>query len=76
MAEQFELDPSVAADMYRDVAPSFTPDATASDAVIRREIAAQATAVGQELNVGPTDVADFGPLQRAQAALAAADAAG
>jgi NitT/TauT family transport system substrate-binding protein len=75
MAEQFELDPAVAADMYADVALAFTPDATASDAVIRREIAAQAAATGQELNVGPPDVADFGPLQRAQAALAAADAA-
>ncbi|HLH24215.1 MAG TPA: ABC transporter substrate-binding protein [Chloroflexota bacterium] len=74
MAEQFELEPSVAADMYDDVALSFTPDATASDAVIRREIAAQAAAVGQELAVAPRDVADFGPLQRAQAALAAAPA--
>jgi NitT/TauT family transport system substrate-binding protein len=71
MAERFDLDPSVAADMYPDVAPTFTPDATASDAVIRREIAAQAVAVGQELNVTPQDVADFGPLRRAQAALAA-----
>ena len=71
MAEQFDLDPSVAADMYPDVAPAFTPDASASDAVIRREIAAQAAAVGQELNVTPQDVADFGPLQRAQAAVAA-----
>jgi len=69
MAEQFDLDPSVAADMYPDVAPSFTPDATASDAVIRREIAAQAAAIGQELPTGPDDVADFGPLRRAQAAL-------
>jgi NitT/TauT family transport system substrate-binding protein len=75
MAEQFELDPTVAAAMYDDVALSFTPDATASDAVIQREIAAQAAAVGQELNVTPRDVADFGPLQRAQAALAAAPAA-
>ena len=71
MAEQFDLDPSVAADMYPDVAPAFTPDASASDAVIRREIAAQAAAVGQELNVTPQDVADFGPLRRAQAAVAA-----
>jgi NitT/TauT family transport system substrate-binding protein len=65
MAEQFDLDPGIAADMYPDVAPTFTPDATASEAVIRREIAAQATAVGQELNVTPQDVADFGPLRRA-----------
>jgi NitT/TauT family transport system substrate-binding protein len=70
MAEQFDLNPSVAAEMYPDVAPTFTPDATPSDAVIRREIAAQAAAVGQELNVSPQDVADFGPLRRAQAALA------
>jgi hypothetical protein len=75
MAEQFDLDPSVAADMYPDVAPSFTADATASEAVIRREIAAQAAAVGQELNVGPQDVADFGPLHRAQATLAASPTA-
>jgi ABC-type nitrate/sulfonate/bicarbonate transport system substrate-binding protein len=72
MAEQFDIDPSVAADMYADVALTFTPDATASDAVIRREIAAQALAVGEELSVTPQDVADFGPLKRAQAALAAA----
>jgi hypothetical protein len=58
--------------MYADVALTFTPDATASDAVIRREIAAQALAVGEELSVTPQDVADFGPLKRAQAALAAA----
>ena len=71
MAEQFDLDPDVAAEMYPDVAPPFTPDATASEAVIRREIAAQAAAVSQELNVSPQDVAEFGPLRRAQAALAA-----
>jgi NitT/TauT family transport system substrate-binding protein len=74
MAEQFDLDPSVADEMYDDVAPAFERDASASEAVIRREIAAQATAVSEDLNVSPDEVADFGPLRRAQAALAAAPA--
>jgi NitT/TauT family transport system substrate-binding protein len=75
LAERFELERDVAAEIYDEVAPRFTPDASASEAVIQREIAAQEEAIGQKLSVSVQDVADFGPLHRAQRALGMAPSA-
>jgi NitT/TauT family transport system substrate-binding protein len=69
VSEQFEIEKDVAAEMYDEVVPRFTPDLSASEAVIQREIATQEEAIGQKLSVSVQDVADFGPLHRAQRAL-------
>jgi NitT/TauT family transport system substrate-binding protein len=69
LVERFDLAPEVAAEMVDETALGFTPDASASDEVIQREIAAQEEAIGQKLNATVADVADFGPLHRAQAAV-------
>jgi ABC-type nitrate/sulfonate/bicarbonate transport system substrate-binding protein len=71
MAEQFELPPDVAADLYPDVAETFERNAGASEEVIRREIAEHEEAIGEKVNLTAADVADFGPLRRAHEALAA-----
>jgi NitT/TauT family transport system substrate-binding protein len=75
LAERFDLDLHDAAEMYDEVTPGFAPDASASDVVIQREIAAQEEATGEKLTVSVADVADFGPLQRAQAAVGLAPTA-
>jgi NitT/TauT family transport system substrate-binding protein len=69
LASEFGLDPALADEMYADIALNFEPTASATDAVILREVAAQAEATGEELAVGVADVADFGPLRRAQRSL-------
>jgi len=69
LAARFDLTPDVAAEVADETVAGFTPDASASDAVIQREIAAQEEATGQQLGATVADVADFGPLHRAQAAL-------
>jgi ABC-type nitrate/sulfonate/bicarbonate transport system substrate-binding protein len=75
LAERFDLDRDDASEMYDEVAPGFQPDASASDVVIQREIAAQEESTGEKLNVSVGDVADFGPLQRAQVAVGMAPGA-
>jgi hypothetical protein len=67
--ERFDLAPEVATEMFEETALGFTPDVSASDEVIQREIAAQEEAIGQKLSATVADVADFGPLHRAQAAV-------
>ena len=69
LVSQFGLEPALATELYPDIALNFEPTASASDTVILREIAGQAEATGEELQVGVADVADFGPLRRAQQAL-------
>jgi NitT/TauT family transport system substrate-binding protein len=75
LAERFDLDRDDASEMYDEVVPGFQPDASASDVVIQREIAAQEESTGEKLNVSVGDVADFGPLQRAQVAVGMAPGA-
>jgi len=69
LADRFDLTPDVAAEVADETVLGFTPDVSASDEVIQREIAAQEEATGQKLGATVADVADFGPLRRAQAAL-------
>jgi ABC-type nitrate/sulfonate/bicarbonate transport system substrate-binding protein len=75
IAEQFDLPRDVVVDIYADVAEAFERTATASDEVIRREIAGQEEAIGEKLNVGPADVSDFSLLRRAHEALASRERA-
>jgi hypothetical protein len=69
LVERFDLTPEVAAERFDETALGFTPDASASDAVIQREIAAQEEAIVQKLSVSVADVSNFAPLHRAQVAV-------
>jgi ABC-type nitrate/sulfonate/bicarbonate transport system substrate-binding protein len=69
MVERFAIHPSAVAEVYDAVVPTYLQDGGASDAVIQREIAAQEEAFEQKLDVSVQDVADFGPLRRAQQAV-------
>ena len=74
LVDEYALAPDVAEIVYDEGVANFVPDASASDAEIQREIAAQEEATGQKLDVTLAQVADFEPLHRAQAALGIAPA--
>jgi len=69
LVDEYGMDRDVAEIVYAENVSDFVPDASASDTEIQQEIAAEEQAIGEKLNVTVAQVADFGPLHRAQAAV-------